>query len=97
MSAGDRRALASNDTIAAMKRLTAAVSRSDCAPRDILIVRTSSIARGAQPAGDTTAVKRCIAGVVALGGQARMSPADKAKLHDWLQARVKADSLVVVY
>ena len=60
-------------------------------------VRTISISRVAQSERDTTAVKRFIAAIVSLDAQARMSPADKAKLHDWLQARIKADSLVVVY
>lgn len=60
-------------------------------------VRTISISRVTQSERDTTAVKRFIAAIVSLDAQARMSPADKAKLHDWLQARIKADSLVVVY
>ena len=60
-------------------------------------VRTISISRVAQSERDTTSVKRFIAAIVSLDAQARMSPADKAKLHDWLQARIKADSLVVVY
>ena len=60
-------------------------------------VRTISISRVAQSERDTTAVKRFIAAIVSLDAKARMSPADKAKLHDWLQARIKADSLVVVY
>ena len=60
-------------------------------------VRTISISRVAQSERDTTAVKRFIAAIVSLDAKARISPADKAKLHDWLQARIKADSLVVVY
>ena len=60
-------------------------------------VRTISISRVAQSNRDTTAVKRFIAAIVSLDDKARMSPADKVKLHDWLQARIKADSLVVVY
>ena len=60
-------------------------------------VRTISISRVAQSERDTTAVKRFIAAIVSLDAKARMSPADKAKLHDWPQARIKADSLVVVY
>lgn len=60
-------------------------------------VRTISISRVAQSNRDTTAVKRFIAAIVSLDDKARISPADKVKLHDWLQARIKADSLVVVY
>lgn len=60
-------------------------------------VRTISISRVAQSNRDTTAVKRFVAAIISLDDKARMSPADKVKLHDWLQARIKADSLVVVY
>ena len=60
-------------------------------------VRTISISRVAQSNRDTTAVKRFVAAIISLDDKARISPADKVKLHDWLQARIKADSLVVVY
>ena len=60
-------------------------------------VRTISISRVAQSGRDTKDIKRFIAAIVSLDDKARMSPADKVKLHDWLQARIKADSLVVVY
>lgn len=60
-------------------------------------VRTISISRVAQSTRDTTAVKRFVAAIISLDDKARISPADKVKLHDWLQARIKADSLVVVY
>ena len=60
-------------------------------------VRTNSISRVAQSNRDTTAVKRFVAAIISLDDKARISPADKVKLHDWLQARIKADSLVVVY
>ena len=60
-------------------------------------VKTISISRVAQSSRDTTAVKRFVAAIISLDDKARMSPADKVKLHDWLQARIKADSLVVVY
>ena len=60
-------------------------------------VRTISISRVAQSNRDTTAVKRFVAAIISLDDKARISPADKVKLHDWLQVRIKADSLVVVY
>ena len=60
-------------------------------------VRTISISRVAQSGRDTKDIKRFIAAIVSLDDKARISPADKVKLHDWLQARIKADSLVVVY
>ena len=60
-------------------------------------VRTISMSRVAQSNRDTTAVKRFVAAIISLDDKARISPADKVKLHDWLQARIKADSLVVVY
>ena len=60
-------------------------------------VRTISISRVAQSNRDTTAVQRFVAAIISLDDKARISPADKVKLHDWRQARIKADSLVVVY
>ena len=60
-------------------------------------VKTVSISRVAQSSRDTTAVKRFVAAIISLDDKARISPADKTKLHAWLQARIKADSLVVVY
>ena len=60
-------------------------------------VKAVSISRVSQSSRDTTAVKRFVAAIISLDDKARVSPSDKAKLHDWLQARIKADSLVVVY
>ena len=60
-------------------------------------VKAVSISRVSQSSRDTTAVKRFVAAIISLDDKARISPADKTKLHDWLQARIKADSLVVVY
>ena len=60
-------------------------------------VKAVSISRVSHSSRDTTAVKRFVAAIISLDDKARMSPADKVKLHDWLQARIKADSLVVVY
>ena len=60
-------------------------------------VKTISISRVAQSSRDTMAVKRFVAAIISLDDKARISPTDKIKLHDWLQARIKADSLVVVY
>ena len=60
-------------------------------------VKAVSISRVSQSSRDTTAVRRFVAAIISLDEKARISPADKAKLHDWLQARIKADSLVVVY
>ena len=60
-------------------------------------VKAVSISRVSQSSRDTTAVRRFVAAIISLDDKARISPADKSKLHDWLQARIKADSLVVVY
>ena len=60
-------------------------------------VKAISISRVAQSSRDTMAVKRFVAAIISLDDKARISPTDKIKLHDWLQARIKADSLVVVY
>ena len=60
-------------------------------------VKAVSISRVSQSSRDTTAVKRFVAAIISLDDKARISPADKTKLYDWLQARIKADSLVVVY
>ena len=60
-------------------------------------VKTVSISRVAQSSRDTTAVKRFVAAIISLDDKARISSSEKIKLQDWLKARIKADSLVVVY
>ena len=60
-------------------------------------VKPVSISRVAQSSRDTTAVKRFVAAIISLDDKARISSSEKIKLQDWLKARIKADSLVVVY
>lgn len=60
-------------------------------------VKTVSITRVVQSSRDTSAVRRFVAAIITLDDNSRLLPADKVKMHDWLKARVKADSLVVVY
>ena len=55
------------------------------------------MSRVAQSSRDTTAVKRFVAAIISLDDKARISSSEKIKLQDWLKARIKADSLVVVY
>ena len=60
-------------------------------------VKTVSISRVAQSSRDTTPVKRFVAAIISLDDKARISSSEKIKLQDWLKARIKAYSLVVVY
>ena len=60
-------------------------------------VKAVSISRVSQSSRDTTAVKRFVAAIISLDDKARISSSEKIKLQDWLKARIKADSLVVVY
>lgn len=58
-------------------------------------VKALSIARVAQADRDTTAMKRFVAAIITLDEKARLSGDDRTRLHDWLQERVHADSLVL--
>ena len=59
-------------------------------------VTAFSLAPVTESASDTTAHKHFVAALVSTPAAKRLTPADHTKLRDWLQARVQADSLVVV-
>ena len=58
-------------------------------------VKTISLSRVVEANRDTSATRRFVAAIISLDGRKRMTPEDTKKLHDWLQTRVKADSLAV--
>lgn len=58
-------------------------------------VKSLSIARVAEADRDTVAVRRFVAAIVTLDAKARLADEERARMHDWLQERVHADSLVL--
>ena len=58
-------------------------------------VNALSLSKVAQSRRDTTATLHFVAAIISLDPKARLTPADRQRIHDWLQTRVKADSLVV--
>ena len=58
-------------------------------------VNALSLSKVAQSRRDTTATMHFVAAIISLDPKARLTPADRQRIHDWLQRRVKADSLVV--
>ena len=58
-------------------------------------VNALSLSKVAQSRRDTTATMHFVAAIISLDPKARLTPADRQRIHDWLQTRVKADSLVV--
>ena len=58
-------------------------------------VNALSLSKVAQSRRDTTATMHFVAAIISLNPKARLTPADRQRIHDWLQTRVKADSLVV--
>ena len=58
-------------------------------------VNALSLSKVAQSRRDTTATMHFVAAIISLAPKARLTPADRQRIHDWLQTRVKADSLVV--
>ena len=58
-------------------------------------VNALSLSKVAQSRRDTTATMHFVAAIIYLDPKARLTPADRQRIHDWLQTRVKADSLVV--
>ena len=58
-------------------------------------VKTISLSRVVEANRDTSATRRFVAAIISLDGRKRMTPEDTKRLHDWLQTRVKADSLAV--
>ena len=58
-------------------------------------VKTISLSRVVEANRDTSATRRFVAAIISLDGRKRMTPEETKRLHDWLQTRVKADSLAV--
>ena len=58
-------------------------------------VNALSLSKVTQSRRDTTATMHFVAAIISLDPKARLTPADRQRIHDWLQTRVKADSLVV--
>ena len=58
-------------------------------------VNALSLSKVAQSRRDTTATMHFVAAIISLDPKARLTPTDRQRIHDWLQTRVKADSLVV--
>ena len=58
-------------------------------------VNALSLSKVAQSRRDTTATMHFVAAIISLDPKARLTPGDRQRIHDWLQTRVKADSLVV--
>ena len=58
-------------------------------------VNALSLSKVAQSRRDTTATMHFVAAIISLDPKARLTPADRQRIHDWLQTRVKADSLAV--
>lgn len=54
-----------------------------------------SLSKVVQSRRDTSATHSFVAAIITLDNKARLSANDRSRLHDWLKARVKADSLVV--
>ena len=58
-------------------------------------VNALSLSKVAQSRRDTTTTMHFVAAIISLDPKTRLTPADRQRIHDWLQTRVKADSLVV--
>ena len=54
-----------------------------------------SLSRVVQTMRDTTATRHYVAAIISLDAKSRLTADERHRLHDWLQTRVKADSLVV--
>ena len=59
-------------------------------------VSSLSLSRVAEVGGDTVAVNHYVAVIVKTSHGKALSPADVQKLREWLQSRIKTDSLVVM-
>ena len=46
---------------------------------------------------DSTDLHSYVAAIIESNGKKAFSKEDTRKLHDWLEARVKTDSLIVIY
>ena len=58
-------------------------------------VKTISLSKVVEASRDTTATKQFVAAIISTDGKKRMTADERQRLHDWLKARIKADSLVV--
>ena len=59
-------------------------------------LKTISIAPVTEAQRDTTAMRQFIAVIIHTEGKHRLLPTDITRLHDWLQKRTQADSLIIV-
>ena len=59
-------------------------------------VKSLSLSKVGEVRGDTTAVIHYVAAIISTGHDKPLSKAETQKLREWLQARVKTDSLVVI-
>ena len=59
-------------------------------------VRSLSLSSVSEVHGDTTAVSRYVAAIIGTTSDKPLPKAEVRKLREWLQARVKADSLIVI-
>lgn len=58
-------------------------------------VKSLSLSKLSEVRGDTTAVNRYVAAIINTGQEKSLPKAEMQKLREWLQARIKTDSLVV--
>ena len=58
-------------------------------------VRTLSLARVSEAHRDTTATSQFVAAIISTDPKPQLTAADRKRLHDWLKARTKVDSLVI--
>ena len=54
-----------------------------------------SLSRVVQASRDTVATRQFVAAIITVDAKAHLTAKDRERLHDWLQTRVEADSLVV--
>ena len=54
-----------------------------------------SLSRVVQASRDTVATRQFVAAIITVDIKAHLTAKDRERLHDWLQTRVEADSLVV--
>lgn len=60
-------------------------------------VQTLGLSKVAEVSRDTTLLRRYVVATVGVDARKRLSPAEQQRFSEWLQARVKADSLVVFW
>ena len=58
-------------------------------------VKSLSLSKLSEVRGDITAVSHYVAAIISTGQEKKLPKAEMQKLREWLQARIKTDSLVV--